>query len=123
MRYDFTAHDYYAICPQINLMEPTHNPRYAALGVPQCPQCSGAEPAPTGEYIDAWRMRHRLFLNQARYVLAPSKDAALRMHEYFPDAPVRYVTHHDIPDAALLPVPRASRWRPMPICASLSSAA
>ncbi|MCD2167203.1 methyltransferase domain-containing protein [Comamonas koreensis] len=106
VRYDFTAHDYYAICPQINLMEPTHNPRYAALGVPQCPQCSGAEPAPTGEYIDAWRMRHRLFLNQARYVLAPSKDAALRMHQYFPEAAVRYVTHHDIPDAALLPVPK-----------------
>ncbi|WP_395026756.1 methyltransferase domain-containing protein [Comamonas odontotermitis] len=106
VRYDFTAHDYYAICPQINLMMPTHNARYAALGVAQCPQCSGEHPAPTGEYIDAWRMRHRLFLNQARYVLAPTRDAAERMLQYFPDAPVRYVTHHDIADPATLPVPQ-----------------
>ncbi len=106
VRYDFTAHDYYAICPQINLMMPTHNARYAALGVAQCPQCSGEHPAPTGEYIDAWRMRHRLFLNQARYVLAPTRDAAERMLQYFPDAPVRYVTHHDIADPAALPVPQ-----------------
>ncbi|MEG0973140.1 MAG: methyltransferase domain-containing protein [Comamonas sp.] len=104
--YDFTAHDYYAICPQINLMMPTHNARYAALGIAQCPQCSGDQPAPTGEYIEAWRMRHRLFLNQARYVLAPSRDTATRMLEYFPDANVRFVTHHDIADAAALPQPK-----------------
>ena len=106
VRYDFTAHDYYAICPQINLMMPTHNARYAALGVAQCPQCSGAHPAPTGESIEAWRMRHRLFLNQARYVLAPTRDAANRMLQYFPDAPVRYVTHHDIANVAALPRPQ-----------------
>ncbi|MGE8318174.1 MAG: methyltransferase domain-containing protein [Comamonas sp.] len=106
VRYDFTAHDYYAICPQINLMMPTHNARYAALGVAQCPECSGERPAPTGETIEAWRMRHRLFLNRARYVLAPSRDAAERMLQYFPDAPVRYVTHHDIADPTALPRPQ-----------------
>ncbi len=106
VRYDFTAHDYYPVCPQINLMMPTHNARYAALGVAQCAECSGERPAPTGEYIDAWRMRHRLFLNQARYVLAPSRDTAERMLEYFPDAPVRFVSHHDIPDASALPQPQ-----------------
>ena len=93
--YDFTVHDYYSACPQISLT--TAQKTYCGeRGVSQCTACLQERPAATQETIDDWRLRHRVFLHQARYVLTPSVDAAVRMQRYFPQAPIRCVPHTDM---------------------------
>ncbi|MEG2279725.1 MAG: methyltransferase domain-containing protein [Comamonas sp.] len=103
--YDFTAHDYYTACPQISLTTDQHS-YCGELGIKQCTQCLQQRPAPTQENIESWRLRHRLFLVQARNVFAPSEDCARRMKHYFPAASIRYLPHLDIPQPADLPTPR-----------------
>ncbi|MBS0292864.1 MAG: glycosyltransferase [Proteobacteria bacterium] len=109
--YDFTAHDYYNACPQIALVD--ENQSYCGeRGIAQCTECLRGRPAPTGETIEDWRLRHRLFLNGARAVLAPSRDAAQRMARYFPNAPLRHAPHLDLPPGAALPTPQPRRLDP-----------
>lgn len=109
--YDFTAHDYYNACPQIALVD--ENQSYCGeRGVAQCTTCLQGRPAPTGETIEDWRLRHRLFLNGARAVLAPSRDAAQRMARYFPSARLRHATHLDLAPGAALPTPHPRRLDP-----------
>ena len=109
--YDFTAHDYYTACPQIALVDRQHN-YCGERGIAQCTVCLAQRPAPTGETIEDWRLRHRLFLNGARYLLAPSRDVALRMQRYFPHANLRFVPHLDIAADAVLAQPRPRRLAP-----------
>lgn len=103
--YDFTSHDYYTCCPQIFLTL-QNNTYCGEQGIKQCQSCVQARPTPTGEDIQDWRLRHRLFVEGARYVLAPSLDIASRMRKYFPNAPVRFVPHLDIGDIQALPQPK-----------------
>lgn len=102
--YDFTAHDYYTACPQIALV--TSAKTYCQeRGTEQCNGCLQERPAPTGEGIMDWRLRHACFLQGADNVLAPSRDAARRLARYFPTAKVRFAPHLDISDATPLPMP------------------
>ncbi len=105
--YDFTVHDYYSACPETSLT--TAQKTYCGeRGVSQCTACLQERPAATQETIDDWRLRHRVFLHQARYVLTPSVDAAVRMQRYFPQAthplrpPYRYVGVPKCPGCAPL---------------------
>lgn len=114
--YDFTAHDYYSACPQISLT--TAQKTYCGeQGLAQCRACVHERPAPTQETIDAWQLRHRLFLHQARWVLAPSHDCAQRVQRYFPQARIRYAPHTDMlehpaaPVRAPLPLPAPRHLR------------
>lgn len=106
--YDFTAHDYYSACPQISFI--LEDQRYCGEQGPlQCASCLAQRPAPTQENIEDWRLRHRHFLAQARYVLTPSHDAAQRLLRYFPQAPIRVAPHLDIADLQQLPSPKGRR--------------
>ena len=109
--YDFTAHDYYTACPQIALVDRQHN-YCGERGIAQCTACLAQRPAPTGETIEDWRLRHRLFLNGARYLLAPSRDVAQRMQRYFPNANLRFVPHLDIAADTVLAQPCPRRLSP-----------
>lgn len=113
--YDFTAHDYYTACPQITLSS-ADNSYCGEQGPAQCASCLAQRPAPTHENIDDWRLRHRQFLQQARYVLTPSRDTARRLLRYFPAAAIRSVRHLDISDPQSLPRPQG---RPLPAHANL----
>ena len=106
--YDFTAHDYYTACPQIALVD-THHNYCGEQGVAQCTACLAQRPTPTGETIEDWRLRHRLFLRNARYLLTPSRDAAQRLQRYFPSANLRFSPHLDIAPHTALPQPRSRR--------------
>ncbi|TCP16256.1 GT2 family glycosyltransferase [Simplicispira metamorpha] len=109
--YDFTAHDYYAACPQISLTDSGHN-YCGERGLAQCSACLAQRPAPTTETIEDWRLRHRLFLRNARYLLTPSRDAAERLHRYFPSARLRFAPHLDIAADSTLPPPQPRRLAP-----------
>ena len=69
--HDFTAHDFYSICPQITLTD--QNNRYCGeAGVEQCRSCLQRSPAPGGVSIETWRDGYRPLLEHARFVIAPS---------------------------------------------------
>ena len=90
--HDFTAHDFFSYCPQISLTD--HTDRYCGeLGLAQCRQCLQRHPAPGGVGIEQWRERHAPVLSQARYVIAPSLDAARRLERFTPGATIRVVPH------------------------------
>ena len=105
--HDFTAHDFYALCPQITLT--AWDNRYCGEeGVEQCRQCLQRSPAPGGVSIETWRDGYRPLLEQARYLITPSADTATRMRRYFPQAPIRHVPHTDMEQAPPAPALQAA---------------
>lgn len=110
--YDFTVHDYYSYCTHISLTG--KKGRFAREAAPgQCRCCAGDKPAPrdgTGSVAD-WRAANARLLTGARYVFAPSHDAARRIAAFVPSARVLVVRHTDIVDEKKLPQPAR---KPMP---------
>jgi glycosyltransferase involved in cell wall biosynthesis len=97
--YDWTIHDYHAICPRIQLI--------GAQGV----YCGEPEPAAcntclsrlgddqgrrVSESITVWRERFRRHLNGARRVFAPSEDVARRMAHYMPGLRLAIRPHFEV---------------------------
>ena len=102
--YDFTAHDFYPICPQISLTD--HTDGYCGeRGVEQCNACLQRAPAPEGLGIVEWRQKSARFLSGARFVIAPSRDVLARLLKLAPGAPLRLMPHTDIDPQHRLPVP------------------
>ncbi|BBO60093.1 glycosyl transferase [Mycoavidus sp. B2-EB] len=98
--YDFTAHDYYPLCPQISLTQA--NNRYCGLeGIEQCKGCLKVSPAPGKVDIESWRSRYRDFLIGARNCLAPSEDTARRFRALLPEINIHTVPHPDLDDCAI----------------------
>jgi GT2 family glycosyltransferase len=104
--YDFTVHDYYAICPQITLSD--ERGRYC--GEPDeagCNRCLARRPAAQPMDISSWRAMHA-WLFSADRVIAPSIDAAERVKRYFPEARVVAAEHPSpLAPAAVRPRPLA----------------
>ncbi len=80
--YDVTLHDYYFICPRINLTDSSG--RYCGESKSGC-QCQEITPS-HGSYLDlfSWRAVHGSFLSRASRIIAPSADTAVRFKRYFP---------------------------------------
>ena len=90
--YDYTVHDYYSICPQINLV--TVQNHYC--GEPPedgCNRCLSITPSSNGEPIQHWRSRYAGLVGGAKRVFVPSQDAVNRMRRYFPEANIIFVPH------------------------------
>ncbi|MDB5850716.1 MAG: glycosyl transferase family 2 [Rhodoferax sp.] len=102
--YDFSAHDYYTVCPQVSLTGPT-NSYCGEQGVEQCRSCLHVKPTSHNTDIDTWRQRNGRFVADARHVLVPSRDAARRFARYIPLADIRLAPHTDMPALASVPVP------------------
>jgi GT2 family glycosyltransferase/2-polyprenyl-3-methyl-5-hydroxy-6-metoxy-1,4-benzoquinol methylase len=102
--YDFTVHDYYTICPQITLTD--HSQTYCGeQGQAQCIACLEKSPAPNHASITDWRQENAAFLNRARFVITPSRNALVHLLPHAPAAPLRLVPHPDI-DKQTLPAPQ-----------------
>ncbi len=106
--FDFTAHDFYALCPQISMTD-KRNGYCGEEGRGQCMDCLESSPAPGGMDIDAWRARHGSFVLRARHVLVPSRDAARRFLRYLPQADVCVAPHTDVAADKPLPAPAPRR--------------
>ncbi|TXI31199.1 MAG: glycosyltransferase, partial [Ottowia sp.] len=116
--YDVTCHDFYSFCTHITLTG--RHGRYQMDAQGEC--CGGDHPPSlpeTREPIDAWRIRNRRFLQQARFVLTPSLDTAERMRRAMPGATLRCAPHTDIlPDTLPMPQPpRLAAQEPLRIVA------
>jgi len=96
LTYDWTIHDYYTICPRINLIGA--GGRYC--GEPEeagCQACLGSLGDSSGravaEGILTWRQRNERRLAGARRVFAPSTDVCRRIERYFPGLSVMLRPH------------------------------
>ncbi|HWP10397.1 MAG TPA: glycosyltransferase, partial [Ramlibacter sp.] len=109
--WDFTAHDYYSMCPQISLTD--HTDRYCGeQGGGECGRCLQRTPAPGGMDIASWRQSHGGLLTGARHVLAPSRDVARRFARMRPSADVRLAPHTDLASLPRLPEPEVAPLAP-----------
>lgn len=99
--YDYTVHDYYAVCPQVSLT----NLQNRYCGEPDeagCNRCLRLAPAPGGVAIQTWRGHYAPFLEGAERVFVPSRDVAARVGRYFPQASIMTFPH---PESARLSAP------------------
>ena len=79
---DYTAHDYYAMCPQITLTD--ENNRYCGeLGESQCKRCLKNRPPVGNESITAWRGRYGQLLRRSDRVIVPVPSVGERYRRYF----------------------------------------
>lgn len=93
--FDFTVHDYYTVCPLINLS--TDGKSYCGEpDVTACNQCIRKNDKRDVGDIRSWRVRHEWILRDARRVVAPSIDTAERIQKYAPDANVTVVRHEEL---------------------------
>ncbi len=109
--HDFTAHDFYPLCPQISLT--TLADRYC--GEPSeagCDACLKTSPAPGGVDIRTWRQGHAMLLEGAMRLFVPSDSAAERFRRHFPEARIMVVPHPDLDEASAVRAPRAAPLAP-----------
>ena len=83
--YDVTLHDYYSICPRVNLI----NPDGKYCGEPDTDACNSCAQSsnkmPSGYNINKWRKGNYNFLRSARKVIVPNIDVSYRLSKYFND--------------------------------------
>lgn len=106
--YVFTAHDYAAVCPRINLVgaDSVYCGEPGPAGCRTCLKRNGNEHGLTE--IGHWRDSYSRFLAAARRVVVPSTDVERRLRRYFPEAAIVVEPHETIAPAALKP-PRGGR--------------
>ena len=115
--FDFTVHDYFVICPRINLMK---TPDSGYCGEPidfdECDSCIFANPGYVQTSIHDWRSKNIWLLEKADRVICPSRDVRDRLAKYAPHA--NYViAWHEMVEAPHWPSKNTSlsRSRPMRI--------
>jgi GT2 family glycosyltransferase len=92
IKWDFTVHDYYSICPQINLVQ--KNGQYCGEPtIEECQNCLKLRPAPGRVSIQQWRNSFAQLLNTAERCFTPSQDCTQRMQRYFPHVNWQTVYH------------------------------
>ena len=94
--FDFTAHDYYTICPQVTLSD--ERGHYCEEPDDRgCNRCIGRRPAPGGIMdISSWRVAHAWALLDADRVIGPSVDTAARLSRYYPEIRAIAADHPDL---------------------------
>jgi O-antigen biosynthesis protein len=107
--YSFTVHDYYSVCPRINLID--ENGFYCGEpGEAGCNACLTQRGSAIGRpNIRAWRTGFGGLLRDAEKVIAPSGDAAERIHRYFPRLQPIVVPHEADVLPAMLRPPRGKK--------------
>ncbi len=80
--FDLTVHDYYALCPQINLL-PWRDSLYCGEpDVAGCNACIANRPSHGARDIITWRGQHAWPFHEAERVLCPAQDVITRLRRY-----------------------------------------
>ena len=80
--FDLTVHDYYTVCPQVNLL-PWLDAQYCGEPGPACCNaCIAGRPSHGARDITSWRRRHGWLFMEAERVLCPSEDVRARLARY-----------------------------------------
>ena len=97
--FDFTAHDYFPICPQINLL-PQRAAQFCGEPSPAgCNACIAERPESGARDILAWRTSHAWLLQEADRVICPSEDTRQRLARYGLDGRGVTAPHEPVPKA------------------------
>lgn len=94
--FDVTVHDYYSVCPRINLMRSPDSGYCGEPGAGDCNACIAARFDHGLTDITEWRGRMAWLLNEAERVICPSEDARRRMARYVPHARLVAVPHEPV---------------------------
>jgi GT2 family glycosyltransferase/glycosyltransferase involved in cell wall biosynthesis len=110
--YDFTAHDYLALCPRINMIDESGvycgDAQYSADNCTRCVRLNGLDHDLDDHYrefgndVGQWRATYGALLRGARRVFAPSEDTARRFERHFQLSNLR-VEPHPEPRATIRP--------------------
>ena len=114
--FDFTVHDYYAICPRVRLARPLEG--FCGGPEPQrCRECFAAPGRALASDIDRWQRDLSWLLTDAERVICPSRDAASHVAGHVA-GPELVVALHDTLDHVTFPPvapPRLAPGEPMRI--------
>ena len=90
--YDITIHDYFTVCPQVNMITPQAN--YCGEPTPDaCTDCILQRPSWGSNDIHWWRLENKALIERAERVICPSEDVLRRMSRYIPLANYTVVSH------------------------------
>ncbi len=98
--YGYTVHDLNAACPTITFLDEGGMYCGAQTDPKTCGACLAAQPPFAGIDIVRWRERHRPLIEQAAFLIAPSRWAADTLARYFPAAKAAVVVPHGVPEVA-----------------------
>ncbi len=80
--FDVTVHDYYTICPQVNLL-PWLDAHYCNEPSPAvCNACIADRPSHDARDITSWRLQHSWLFHEADRVICPSQDVHARLARF-----------------------------------------
>ncbi len=112
--FDFTVHDYFTICPRVNLL-PTMDSQHCGEPAPAlCNDCIAQSPANGARDIQDWRHAHRWIFLEADRVICPSEDVRNRLARYGLDRKAVVVPHEPVARAPWplhVPAPRGRKLR------------
>ncbi len=80
--FDLTVHDYYALCPQVNLLPWLEAHYCGEPGPAGCDACIAGRPSHGARDITSWRLQHGWLFLEAERVLCPSEDVRARLARY-----------------------------------------
>lgn len=102
--FDFTVHDYYTICPKINLL--TTDSKYChEPEIEGCNRCLLDKPHHEGSGdIIYWRAHYAWLFSDANNVYCPSMDVLKRIKKYHPLANVVFAPHSSLKPEIINPV-------------------
>lgn len=80
--FDVTLHDYFAICPQVNLLPWPEGHYCGEPGPAACNACIADRPSHGARDILSWRRRHGWLFLEADRVICPSEDARARLESH-----------------------------------------
>jgi glycosyltransferase involved in cell wall biosynthesis len=91
--FDFTAHDYYTLCPQVTMSD-EHGRYCNEPDEISCDRCIEKRPPRNGLVdISSWRTAHGWALLKADRVITPCAEGAARISRYHPEARVIAAEH------------------------------
>ncbi|HBK05521.1 MAG TPA: hypothetical protein DDZ81_06600 [Acetobacteraceae bacterium] len=95
--FDVTVHDYYAICPQTNLLPWPGGLYCGEPDIAACNGCIAARPSHGARDILTWRADSAWQFNEADRVLCPSADTLARLQRYGLEARAVLAPHEPVP--------------------------
>lgn len=111
--YRFTLHDYFAVCPRINMAD-LSGMYCGEPDVAGCNTCLMRRGSVAGRPdITRWRQQYGPFLAGARQVVVPDRDVADRLRSYFPALANVVTVPHEAPIRS--PVLRPAKRQPGPL--------
>jgi GT2 family glycosyltransferase/glycosyltransferase involved in cell wall biosynthesis len=91
--YGYTVHDLNFACPTITFLNADQRFCGAVTESDVCGACLSGQPDFAAIDIDGWRRRHRMLLERAAFVIAPSNWAADILRRYFPQCVIDVIPH------------------------------